>query len=185
MKKLSLILWLGLILYTIIYVIFFGRQGTLLPLMLQGQADPFAQNFFNLMGLVPIYFLLDYALSIQKKRFNYVPFLLGFLGGAYVMLIGYFQATFTKRKQHFVHRVFFIILLIATAYVMMSGLLFGNASLYFQQFFHDPMVGIMVIDFLVLYVWSIRRSYQLFKHWYVSFLPMIGFGILYLLDYRR
>jgi hypothetical protein len=39
----------------------------------------------------------------------------------------------------------------------------------------------MTMDFLVLYLWSLYRSKQLFRYWYLSFIPMVGFGLLMLL----
>lgn len=185
MKNISLKLWIGLVSYTILYSVFFGRDGSLLPLMIQGTADPFAQNFFNLMGLVPFYFLFDYGLNIQKTKTNYLPFILGFFGGAYALLLGYTRITTLANRVKRWHKVLLVILMLSTFSVMILGFLTGNPQVYMAAFFADPMVGIMLIDFLILYTWSILRAYQQYKDWYISFIPFLGFGILMLRSNRR
>ncbi|MEY3609891.1 MAG: hypothetical protein RLZZ264_412, partial [Bacillota bacterium] len=69
-----------------------------------------------------------------------------------------------------------------TGLTFMQAFLQGHPSLFFNQFFQDSLVGIMTIDFLVLYGWSIYRSKQLFTQWYIAFIPIIGFGLLMLLN---
>ncbi|MGA0875782.1 MAG: hypothetical protein ACO3QN_02180 [Bacilli bacterium] len=185
MKNISFILWLVLVIYTIIYSLFFGREGTLLPLMIQGTADPFAQNFFNLMGLVPGYFLLDFLLNIQKNKFNFLPFIFGFFGGAYAILLGYMKHQPKVKPLKRWHKMLLVILMMSTLTVMILGFLNGQPQVYLEAFFTDPMVGIMLIDFFVLYTWSIIRAYQRYHYWYVSFIPMVGFGMLMLGSDRR
>lgn len=185
MKSIALKLWIALIIYTVIYTILFGKEGSLLPLMLQGKADPFAQNFFNLMGLVPLYFLFDYFLNIQKSRKNFLPFMLGFFGGAYAILFGYMKHKSHLKTLKVWHKIFLIVLILSTLTVMMLGFLNGQPQVYLEAFFSDPMVGIMLVDFFILYTWSIIRAYQQYQDWYVSFIPMLGFGMVMLRSKRR
>lgn len=185
MNKFTLVLWLSLVVYTIIYVLFIQADSMLFISILQGEADPFAASFFNLMGLVPIYFLIDYLCFQPHSKWGILPFLLGFVGGAFSILLGFQKASITHRPFTKWMQFILVTLMILTAVIMTQGLWFGNPVLYVQQFLSDSLVGIMTVDFLVLYAWSIYRSKQLFRNWYLASIPIIGFGLLMLLNQRR
>ena len=181
MNKIAFVLWMGLVIYTLIYVLFIQSDSPLLFEILNGAADPFASQFFNLMGLVPFYFLLDYLFFQAHSRWGIVTFLFGFIGGAFSILIGYkkhrsIEVSIPKWVQ-----ALLMILIILTSVIITQAFWQGNPNQYFQLFMQDSLVGIMTIDFLVLYLWSLYRSKQLFRYWYLSFIPMVGFGLLMLL----
>ncbi len=185
MNKIALGLWLSLILYTSIYILFIHRESLALIAILNGNADPFLLQFFNVMGLVPFYFLYDYLYFQTRSKFGILPFLFGFLGGAFTILIGYQQSAFIQRPKARYMQFLLSIIILLTSLIMIQAFWQGNAYLYFRVFFQDSLVGIMTIDFLVLYIWSIYRSRQLFRPWYLAFVPMVGFGLLMLLNQRR
>lgn len=182
-------LWVVLVVYTVTYGILFDFQSDLLPFLLSGNAPMFATQFFNLMGLVPIYFILDYVRFRQKSFKKSLPFFLGFLGGAYAILIGYWGEkdlpVTTNQKPRWWYQGMIVVLLLVTLLTMMNGILSNTGGDYFQEFFSDSLVGIMTVDFLVLYGWSIVRSKQISTYWWLSFLPMLGFGIVLILGQPR
>lgn len=185
MKKIPLILWLTLIVYTMVYLLVFGVESQIITLLLIGEADAFAAQFFNVMGLVPFYFLLDYLYFQNRRKFGMVPYLLGFIGGAFSILWGFNQVENHHHKFSMLAKIFLSLIVFLTIFVIYSGFTTGNPELYFNQFLDDALVGIMTVDFFVLYGWSILRSKQLFKSWYVAFIPMIGYGLLMLWNQRR
>jgi len=185
MNKFAFILWLSLVVYTIIYVLLIQADSMLFISILQGEADPFAASFFNLMGLVPIYFLMDYLCFQPHSKWGVLPFLFGFVGGAFSILLGYQKASASHRHNTKWIQFILITLMILTAVIMTQAFWFGNPVLYVRLFLSDSLVGIMTVDFLVLYVWSIYRSKQLFRNWYLASIPVIGFGLLMLLNQRR
>jgi uncharacterized membrane protein YjjP (DUF1212 family) len=68
MTLLSRVMWLLLVIYTLFYVVFFGFQSALIPQLFNGQADIFSSSFFNLMGVVPIVFLMYATLNQRNNR---------------------------------------------------------------------------------------------------------------------
>ncbi|MEY3431105.1 MAG: hypothetical protein RIS53_3 [Bacillota bacterium] len=185
MNKIALGLWLSLVTYTSIYILFFASESIAFISIINGNADPFLLQFFNLMGLVPFYFLSDYLCFQIRTKFGILPFLFGFFGGAFTILIGYKHTAFMQKPVPKLMKILLAILMFCTAFIMIQGFLQGNATLYFRAFFEDALVGIMTMDFLVLYAWSIYRSRQLFRTWYLAFIPMVGFGWLMLWNQRR
>jgi hypothetical protein len=185
MNKIAFLLWVSLVVYTLIYVLFIQSESNILMDILSGVADPFASSFFNLMGLVPLYFLLDYLCFQSHSKWGILPYLFGFVGGAFSILLGYKVSNVTQRSIKKWVNLLIIILMIFTGLTFLQAFLQGNPSQFFSQFFQDSLVGIMTIDFLVLYGWSIYRSKQLFPQWYVAFIPIIGFGLLMLLNHSE
>ena len=182
MNKIAFSLWLSLVIYTLIYVLFVQPESAILLDILNGVADPFASSFFNLMGLVPLYFLLDYIFFQSHSKLGILPYLLGFVGGAFSILLGYKGTQITKRSINKWVQLIMMILILFTGLTFLQAFIQGQPSLFFNQFFQDSLVGIMTIDFMVLYGWSIYRSKQLFPQWYVAFIPIIGFGLLMLFN---
>jgi hypothetical protein len=72
-----------------------------------------------------------------------------------------------------------------TGLVMAQAFILGQPSVYFQLFFQDALVGIMTVDALILYAWTILRAKTISPYWYWSFFPVIGFGIVLWLANRR
>jgi hypothetical protein len=173
-------LWRFLVLYTILYGILFGFQSSLLPELLRGEASPFATQFFNLMGLVPGYFLLDYLSHGQWSWRKFFPFLFGFIGGAYAILLGYRQPMRPAGpvRQRPIRIILILVMIFLTLWLMIIGIASNTMMDYLGLFFADSLVGIMTMDFFVLYVWTIIRSTQISSRWWLSFLPIIGFGFV-------
>ena len=185
MHKVAFWLWLTLVLYTIFYLGFFGGQSSLLNEILSGSADIFASSFFNLMGLVPLYFLIDYLFFFQRTKMGIFPFIFGFLGGAFSILLGYRQTIFAKSKMAYWMKILIGVLIVLTTFIIIQGFYLGKPELYFSVYFADSLVGIMTVDFLILYVWSVYLAKQRFHHWYIAFVPMIGYGLsIMLFDIR-
>lgn len=180
MKRLGLFIWVLLVAYTLVYLLIWGSNTVLLNQMINGEADPFAFAFFNLMGLFPCYFFYDYWSFLSRKRYGWVPFVLGFAFGAYAILIGYHLdaktgSTFPLKRTF---RIALIAIIGLTLAMMVYGIGMGNPTAYLQAWTTDTLVGIMAVDFIVLYGWSIIRSRSLSTSWLWSFLPLIGFGIV-------
>jgi hypothetical protein len=181
-NKTSLALWLILVIYTIIYGFSFGFNSELLPELLQGQADGFSTFFFNLMGLVPIYFLLDAALDQDRPLVSWIPLGLSFVLGAYATLWGYHRLTGKRLKSTLIKKIILSLLLIASGWLWIDAVIQTNPSVYFSQFFQDSMVGIMTVDFFILYLWSLLLTKSRYQAWWLALIPMIGFGLLILFE---
>ena len=185
MKSSAFLLWIFFVIYTLGYVLFFGFNSPLLSSLLTGEADVFSTSFFNLMGLVPMYFLLDASFDLGRSRRSWLPLWLGFGLGAYSTLWGYRRDSKGRRHPSFVIKILIGGLLLATGWMYGQMIFFSDPSLYFSLFFSDGLVGIMTVDFLVLYVWTIILAKQNYASWWLSFLPMIGFGILMLWHHQQ
>ena len=182
MKKTSFALWLILVIYTIIYGFSFGFNSELLPELLQGQADGFSTFFFNWMGLVPIYFLLDAALDKDRPLVSWILLGLSFALGAYATLWGYQHLSGKRLKLTIIKKTILMLLLIGSGWLWIDAMIQTNPSVYFSQFFQDALVGIMTVDFFILYVWSLVLAKSLYQTWWLAFIPMIGFGLLILFN---
>jgi hypothetical protein len=64
----------------------------------------------------------------------------------------------------------------------MDAIIQTNPSVYFSQFFQDAMVGIMTVDFFILYLWTMVLAKSRYQAWWLSLIPMIGFGLLILFE---
>ena len=172
MKKTSFALWLILVIYTIIYGFFFGFNSELLPELLQGQADGFSTFFFNWMGLVPIYFLLDAALDKDRPLVSWIPLGLSFALGAYATLWGYQHLSGMRLKLTIIKKTMLMLLLIGSGWLWIDAMIQTNPSVYFSQFFQDAAftnmdlvnndtnllhqigTGIFYIDSLICTMWQ-------------------------------
>jgi len=184
-KHKAISFWSSLVVYTILYGIIYGFNSPLLIRLLNGEGDPFSQQFFNLMGLFPLYFLFDFAQSSPPKKWRIIPFLGGFLGGAYVILFGYMQPVSVLKRRSWIYSFLLWVVIIMTGWVMLQAFILGQPSVYFRLFFQDALVGIMTVDALVLYGWTIIRAKTISPYWYWSFFPVIGFGVVLWLTNRR
>ena len=185
MKYKAIVLWFSLVLYTLLYLGFFGFNSPLLSSLLAGTGDPFSQQFFNLMGLFPVYFLLDFIRYAPMKKLQILPFLGGFFGGAYVILFGYMFKWGHPKIRSWIYDAILGVLIAGTGIVMAQAFILGQPNVYFSLFFEDALVGIMTVDALVLYAWTIIRAKSMSPYWYWSFFPVIGFGIVLWLANRR
>jgi hypothetical protein len=182
MKLFSIVLWIFFVTYSIIYGFTFGLDGDLLSNLLTGQADGFSTLFFNWMGLVPLYFLMDASLDKNRPWVSWIPLVLGFLLGAYSTLWGYQNLTGNRNKLTMVKTILLYILLVTSAWMLVNAVILIQSTNYFSLIFQDALVGIMTIDFLVLFIWSIALSKSRYRLWWLSFLPMVGFGLLVLIE---
>jgi hypothetical protein len=178
----SILLWLIFVIYSLTYGLLFGLNSVLLPQLLQGQADGFSSFFFNWMGLVPFYFLVDASLDQDRPRRSWVPLGLGFFLGAYSTLWGYRKLTGKRKKLTLIKKIILISLLLTSAWLISDALINTDSSYYFSNFFQDSLVGIMTIDFLVLYLWSLVIAQSRYQSWWLAFIPMVGFGLLILFE---
>ncbi len=181
MKKISRIIWLALVLYTLLYVSFFGFQSPLLTRLINGEADIFSSSFFNVMGIVPMIYLMYASLNQTKRRWHWLPYAFGFFAGAYSVLFGQVSQIQKQSSPRLIQTLLLGLSIFGLAWFYINGWLFGRPSAYFELFFEDALVGIMTIDFLVLYAWSILLAKHHFQTWYWSWIPMIGFAGLMLI----
>lgn len=181
MTFLSRLLWLILVLYTLFYIVFFGIQSSLTPQLLSGQGDIFSSSFFNLMGIVPIIFLMYATLNQRKDRWGWLPYAGGFVGGAYTVLFGKLSIISKRKALHIIQKVILFISILSCIWLYGYAWFFGHPMTYFSLFFSDALVGIMTVDFLILWIWSIFLAKHHYRQWYWAFIPMIGFAGLMLI----
>jgi hypothetical protein len=177
MKKVYLNLWIVLVMYTIFYLSIFQPSGTLLTDLINQSADPFALNFFNLMGLIPLFFLIDGLTEGKQAWYTYLLFALGMVGGAYVLLLAYMTLqSNTKRSK--IGALIVLLMTFLALFLISQAIAIGDPMLYFSQFSSDAMVGIMFVDFLFFYTIMVIRGTQLNKKWgYRLYIPIFGFAL--------
>jgi hypothetical protein len=174
-------LWIALVVYTILYLVFAAPTGTLLNDLIAQSADPFSTGFFNIMGFIPLLFLLDYFLQ-SKLTIKAIPFTFGFFMGAYSILLGFFflnpKSNIRTKKQ------WWTLIFIPLSLFLIYPLLSTSSTDYFSRFFTDALVGIMTIDALMFYILMIIRSYQLQpKIGWLGFIPVVGYTMVLVLRY--
>jgi hypothetical protein len=171
--------------YTILYGIFFGLNSTLLTTLIAGEADYFSASFFNIMGLIPVLFFLDYLTYYPFHNKKVFPFLFSIALGGFILLPAY-RDFVGERKSSFIRAICVTLVTIAITFVMITAFIHGNPSLYFSKFFSDSLVGIMTIDWLAIYGLTIVLSVHRHKQYgWISVIPIIGFGYLLILENLR
>jgi hypothetical protein len=181
MRKTSRIIWLALVTYTLLYLFFFGFQSPLLTQLINGEADMFSSSFFNVMGIVPIIFLMYAFLNQSKRKWQWLPYAFGFFAGAYSVLFGQVSQIQKQSSIRLIRTLLLVLSILGLTWFYINGWFFGRPSAYFELFFEDALVGIMTIDFLVLYAWSILLAKHHYQAWYWAWIPMIGFAGLMLI----
>jgi hypothetical protein len=174
-------LWIALVVYTILYILFAAPTGMLLNDLIAQSADSFSTAFFNIMGFIPLLFLLDYFLQ-SKLTIKAIPFIFGFFMGAYSILLGFFflnsKARTNRKKQ------WWTVIVLPLSLILIYPLLFSSSTDYFSRFLTDALVGIMTIDALMFYILMIIRSYQLQpKIGWLGWIPVIGYSTVLVLRY--
>jgi hypothetical protein len=169
----------SLIVYTVFYLLVFGFQSTLFPLILNQTADAFSLQFFNVMGIFPLWFIVDAWLHQQGKVNERIFLLGGLFLGAYAMipLMEYLKKQ-PRKKAYALQLWLPIILLVVTIFVWFSFAL-ANPLPYISNFFSDTLVGIMTVDFIVFYLYSLIRMQ---KEWtqipYWAYIPLLGYACM-------
>ena len=178
MKRYYLSLWIGLVVYTVTYLLIYQPQGTLLARMINQTADPFALSFFNLMGIIPFLFMIDGFFHGKQPWYTYLLFLFSLAGGAYVLILGYL----TFKPLSTIHRrLSYASLFLGTVglILILTGFIIGQPLAFVMEWTNDAMVGIMTVDFFVLYGVMIVRGFELNKkQGWLSFIPVLGFSYL-------
>jgi len=171
-------LWVILVAYSLLHLVFFnqGIDGALLLGLLRLEGEPLVLMVFNLMGLMPLAFLL-YALSLknlEKKDYGFIG--LGFLTGAF-SLAPFLWLTLDKPLKG-LKRSFSLLVwagLILSIITILYGVIYGDISSYYQLFLEDSFIHVMTIDFIVL---NILMMLVMVKHAvnpFVEWVPVVGF----------
>ncbi len=182
MAKIVFVLWSLLTGYTIVYSIIFGFDSTLLPLLLAGQGDYFSTSFFNMMGLIPLLFFIDYLTHYPLKHPKIIFFIASFFLGGFILLPAYRDFTGHHRPTK-VKAILALIVTFAISLVIGFAVIQGNPQIYFSQFFNDSLVGIMTVDWFALYALTVVIAFSRYKPYaWVSLIPIIGFGCLLVFD---
>jgi hypothetical protein len=178
MKRYLFILWISLVVYTTMYLFVFQPNSTLIMEMINQTADPFALSFFNVMGVIPFLFIIDGFSHGKQPWYTSLFFLLSLAGGAYLLIPGYL--TFTSVPKVY-RRFSYVSLLLGLIGLLLifSAFLTGQPGAFFSEWTNDAMVGIMSVDFLILYAVMILRGFELNKkQGWLSLIPVFGFSYL-------
>lgn len=176
-NKALIIVYSSLWIYTVGYGLLFGLNAPLLPSLLDQSADAFALGVFNIMGLFPLYFLVDAYQSMPIKTWKVIFLWLGFLTGAYGITLFFLEndttVAYTRKKWQEILIGLALMLTLISFFTMTQG----HPLLYFNQWTSDSLVGIMSVDFLALYALSLYRLYVNHKQkgWLYA-IPLIGYG---------
>ncbi|MDY3195720.1 MAG: hypothetical protein RBQ95_02565 [Paracholeplasma sp.] len=167
-----------LVSYSLMHLIFFFSTSSVLVDILKMEADPLVFTVFNLMGLFPLSFLL-YALfyeTIEKKEYPY--FILSFMLGAFALTPYFIKRkevpSVTKNRP----RAFLLVIGVMSLLLIIYGVILGRVSEYSRAFMSDSFVHIMTFDFLFMIGLSVYLMYPIKKHWYLAFIPVVGFYYL-------
>ena len=186
MKKYYWMLWVGLIGWSVFYNAFITTQSTYLNEYFANELDGFSVAIFNVMGFFPLLFILD---GFLYHRFNRLKWLLwtSFVLGGFVVFPVYLFGRSSRRS--FTGNVRSITLVIYWLTTFVSGYFLWTLwstldnTTYFDRLFSDVFIGIMTIDFLVLYALSIVRSGTVSPRWsWLSLIPLVGFPLSYTLE---
>ena len=176
-NKLLMVGYVGLWVYTLVYGVLFGLQAPLFPSLLNQTADAFALGAFNIMGLFPLYFLVDGYQSMPTKTWKVLFLWLGFLTGAYGITLFFLfsesNVSYARKKWQEILMGLVFMVTIITFITMVQG----DPLAFFSQWTTDTLVGIMSVDFLALYALSLYRLYGIHKQkgWLYA-IPLLGYG---------
>lgn len=178
MKKIITITHFSLIVYALVHIGTQFQLTSLLQDMIQLDADPSLLMVFNLLGLFPLAFLLFgiqfLPMTLQDKIFLG----LGFGLGGFILTVPFIKNELSPRPVSQKVHLGALFGLIGAVATLGYGLILGDLDSYMNAFIADSFVHIMTIDFLFLYLLSILLSRQVFKQYWLSFIPVIGFFYL-------
>lgn len=186
MKTYYWLLWIGLLIWTLVYVTTITTNTTYLEAYFANELDGFSIAIFHVMGYFPLLFILDGFIFHRIKHWNWVLWTAFVLGGFLVFPVYLFGQV---RKQTIVQGQRVWILGLAIVFTLLSAYflwtLFSTipTTLYFDSLLTDVFIGIMTVDFLVLYGLSIGRSLTFSSRWgWISVVPLLGFSLAYTLE---
>jgi hypothetical protein len=186
MKKYYWILWLGLIIWSVAYNIFITTNSTYLDAFFANELDGFSSAIFNVMGYFPLLFILDGFLYHRIKHYQWLLLTAFVLGGFLVFpvyIFGQPKKEVTTSKNRLSRILVSSIFTAFSAFFLWTLISTMGNTVYFDQFFTDVFIGIMTVDFLVLYGLSILRSRDYSTRWgWLSVIPLFGFSLAYLLE---
>ena len=186
MKKYYWILWLGLIIWSVGYNVFITMNTTYLDAFFANELDGFSRAIFNVMGYFPLLFILDGFLYHRIKHYQWLLLTAFVLGGFLVFpvyLFGTPRRAIITSKNRLSMIVVSLIFTVLSAFFLFTLLTTIGNTVYFNQFFTDVFIGIMTVDFLVLYGLSILRSRDYSSRWgWLSLIPLFGFSLTYLFE---
>lgn len=171
-------LWLILVGYSLLHLVFFnqGIEGSLLLGLLRFEGESLVLMVFNLMGLMPLAFLL-YALSLknlEKKHYSFIG--LGFLTGAF-SLAPFLWLTLDKPLKGIKRSLSLLIWggLILSIITILYGVIYGDIRSYYQLFLEDSFIHVMTIDFIVLNVLMMIIMVKHAVNPFIEWVPVVGF----------
>jgi len=182
MRKGLFIAHVGLIIYAIIHLTTHFQAGTFLNDVFSNGADPTLLMVFNLLGLLPLAFILFGVKYLEMNKKQWVLLSMGFVLGGFILTIpfidGKLQSKPVSKKTHLVALIGLILSVMTLGY----GVILGDFNLYYEAFLNDSFVHIMTMDFLFLYGLSIYLSFKTFKKPYLSLIPVVGLYYLLFQD---
>ena len=164
--------WILLVIYSVTHLLTNGHFSVDIVGLFTFTEEPYAVALFNLMGVFPLFFLLQAIASGQKGK-TIGLHALGFAFGAFALLP-------LTRDRHERMRITPVIRSIAAVATLVAGGLlfyafrFGSWANFRTLFLSDSLIHIMTIDFIALYWLSLGNTYRLFRFWPFACLPVIG-----------
>lgn len=179
MRKTWLILWTILILYTLYYLFTQFRSVITLTDVLFADVDPLVFMAFNLLGIIPLGFLLV-VIKHQAPRNTYknIGLSLGFVSGAFALIPTILSMRLGEGKQNIFIRIGALTGIILSISLFFYGFSSGSLRTYGALFMQDALVHIMTIDLVFLYVFSISTMKSISSRWWLACIPFFGFFYL-------
>jgi|SRR5690554_3910535 len=185
MKKIIIIGYLGLVLYSIYHIVFNFMNGNVLMDIFAFQVDPLIISVFNLLGLFPLA-LIMFAYSTNKlKPIDYVPLLLGFVLGGFASTPYFIYKEKPNMKYFKWFKEISIVGIIMTTITILIGLINGNFQNYGDAFLNDSFVHIMTIDFLFLVLISPLLLKPVSRYYILGLIPIIGIFLTIFIEHYR
>jgi len=179
MKKTIMIFWLLLLIYTIYHLLTDYQSSVTTQDLMFSDVNPLIFMTFNLLGIIPLGFLLI-AFKYQAKLTVYqkIGLTLGFFSGAFAILPTITSLKLGEPKHGIFIKIGSLSGIIISLALLFYGISSGSIRNYVSLFLSDSLVHIMTIDMMVLYLTSIMIMKPLTRKWYFSFIPFFGFFYL-------
>ena len=185
MKKAISLLFVGLLLYTIIHVVFFFSDTGEFYNMIKLEADPLVITLFNLSAIFGLSFLIFHMKFRSLNRLDLTALILGFGLGAFIIIPLLIKKNVVKDNNEKWLSVMALIGLILAITLLGFGLILGNYQLFINAFMQDSFVHIMAINYITLTILSVIMSKSISRHFYLAGNPACRIPIHFILRIAR
>jgi hypothetical protein len=179
MKKAIIVLWVLFVIYTIYHLLTDYQSVLSIQDLMFSDVNPLIFMTFNLLGVIPLGFLLlTFKYQSKLNVYQKIGLILGFVSGAFAILPTISSLKLGHPKQGVFIKIGALSGIIISIALLFYGISSGSVRNYISLFLSDSLVHIMTIDMMVLYIASVITMKPLNRKWYISWIPFFGFFYL-------